>query len=53
MLSSRDLPHSGTEPAYLMSPALADGFFTSSAIWEAQYFTYIGFNKIHMNSLVL
>ena len=53
MLFSRNLPHPGMEPAYLMSPALAGGLFTNSAIWEAQYFTYIGFNKIHMNSLVL
>ena len=30
-----DLPDSGTEPAYLMSPALADGFFTTSTTWEA------------------
>ena len=28
-----DLPDPGMEPASLMSPALADGFFTSSATW--------------------
>ena len=30
-----DLPDSGIEPASLMFPALADGFFTTSATWEA------------------
>ena len=29
-----DLPDPGIEPASLMSPALADGFFTTSAPWE-------------------
>ena len=34
-----NLPNPGIEPASLVSPALADGFFTSSATWEAlQYF---------------
>ena len=32
-----DLPDPGTEPAYLMSAALAGGFFTTSATWEAQW----------------
>ena len=30
-----DLPNPGTEPTYLTSPALAGGFFTTSATWEA------------------
>ena len=30
-----DLPDSGIEPVSLMSPALAGGFFTTSATWEA------------------
>ena len=30
----RDLSHPGIEPLSLMSPALADGFFTTSATWE-------------------
>ena len=30
-----DLPDTGIEPASLMSPTLAGGFFTSSATWEA------------------
>ena len=31
-----DLPSPGIEPASLMSPTLAGGFFTTSATWEAQ-----------------
>ena len=30
-----DLPNPGTEPVSLMSPAFADGFFTTRATWEA------------------
>ena len=30
-----DLPDPGIEPVSLMSPALAGGFFTTSATWEA------------------
>ena len=30
-----DLPKPGTEPASLMSPALAGGLSTTSATWEA------------------
>ena len=33
---SGDLPDPGMEPVSLMSLALAAGFFTSSATWEAQ-----------------
>ena len=33
---SGDPPDSGIEPASLTSPALADGFFTTSTTWEAQ-----------------
>ena len=32
--SPGDLPNPGIEPGSLMSPALADGFFTTSATWE-------------------
>ena len=32
---SGDLFDSGIEPASLMSPALADGFFTTGATWKA------------------
>ena len=35
MPSSRDLPDIGMALASLMSPALAGGVFTSSAVWEA------------------
>ena len=35
-----DLPDSGIEPAPLMSPALAGGFFTTSTTWEAHCITY-------------
>ena len=31
-----DLPDPGIEPVSLMSPALAGGFFTTGATWEAQ-----------------
>ena len=31
-----DLPNLGIEPTLLESPALAGGFFTTSASWEAQ-----------------
>ena len=30
-----NLPNLGIKPMFLMSPALAGGFFTTSAIWEA------------------
>ena len=32
---SGDLPKPGNEPESLMSPALAGGFFTARATWEA------------------
>ena len=34
--SPGDLPDPGTKPTSLASPALAGGFFTTSATWEAQ-----------------
>ena len=37
--SPGDLPYSGIEPKTLMSPALAGGFFTTSAIGEAPTFS--------------
>ena len=36
-----DLPDSGIEPRSLMSPALTDGFFTTSATWEAHIHMYV------------
>ena len=35
---SEDLPDPGIEPMSLESSALAGGFFTTSATWEAAYF---------------
>ena len=32
---SPDLPDPGIKPTSLVSPALADGFFTTSTTWEA------------------
>ena len=32
-----DLPDLEIEPLSLMSPALADGFFTTSTTWEALF----------------
>ena len=40
MPSSRDLPDPGSEPVSLRSPALAGGFFTTRAMWEAQTHTH-------------
>ena len=34
-LSPGDLPNPGIEPMFLMSPALAGRFFTTSATWDA------------------
>ena len=34
--TSGDLPDPGIKPASLLSSALAGGFFTTSATWEAQ-----------------
>ena len=34
--SPGDLPNPGIEPMSFMSPALASGFFTTRATWEAQ-----------------
>ena len=31
-----DRPNPGIKPVFLMSSALAGGFFTTSATWEAQ-----------------
>ena len=35
-LPPEDIPNPGIEPTSLMSPALASGFFTPRATWEAQ-----------------
>ena len=36
-----DLPEPGLEHVSLTSPALAGGFFITSATWEAQFYVYI------------
>ena len=38
-----DLLYLAIEPSSLTSPALADGFFTPSATWEAHHFTVFQF----------
>ena len=39
--SAEALPDSGIEPASPISPALAGGFFTSRATWEARIQIYM------------
>ena len=39
--SSRDLPNPGIKPVSLSSPALAGGFFTTSATWETPWSKYV------------
>ena len=36
-----DLPYPGIEPGFLLSPALADGVFTTSTTWKARYHLYV------------
>ena len=36
-----DIPNPGIKPASFMSPALAGGFFTTSATWEARSFLLV------------
>ena len=52
MLSSRDLPNPGIEPTSLMSPALAGGFFTTRATWEAQILGHNPFPKLRTHLLI-
>ena len=42
--SPGDLPKPGIQPTFLMSPALAGGFFTTSATWEALFVCYFSNN---------
>ena len=46
--SPGDLANPGIEPTSLMSPALAGGFFTTSASWEAQICTCILYIIFHL-----
>ena len=45
--SQGDLPDPGIKPASLTSPALAGGFFTASATWEAPY-VLLSQNKVDL-----
>ena len=36
-----DIPNPGMEPTSLISPALADRFFATSATWEARHLLYL------------
>ena len=44
----RDLPHPGIEPVSLTSPALAGGFFTTSATWGAPAHDTISLQNIEI-----
>ena len=46
-----NLPDPGIEPTSLASPALAGGFFTTSAMWEAcsKFLLSIGLSKCPMD----
>ena len=46
MPSSGDLPNQGSNPHLLLSPALAGGFFTTSATWEAPYLQIKSHSKV-------
>ena len=48
MPSSGGLPNPGTEHTSRMSPALAGGFFTTSASWEAHEVHQLGENTSWM-----
>ena len=41
-----DLPHPGTEPTSLIAPALAGGFFTTSAAREVPYVNQVQWNLL-------
>ena len=45
LLSSRGSSRPGIEPAILVSPTLAGGFFTTSATWEAQSVPFSAIKK--------
>ena len=50
MPSSRDLPNPGIELSSLMSPALAGGFVTTSAAWEAHGYHWFVVNIKHSST---
>ena len=52
MPSSRDLPNPWIESMSLTSPALAGGFFTTSATWEARAPTLHHSNRAQVGTAV-
>ena len=42
--SPGDLPDPEIEPTFIVSPALAGGFFATNTIWEAQGLRYLPLN---------
>ena len=46
-----DLPDPGIEPASLMSPPLAGGFFITSTAWEAHSFTGEWIKKMYVYTI--
>ena len=46
-----DLPNQGKGPASLRSPAVAGGFFTTGATWEALIFMYFKSNKLRQKAI--
>ena len=44
-----DLPDPGIEPTFLMSPALAGFFFTTSATWEAHPSACVSKREFHLS----
>ena len=51
--SPGDLPHRRIEAMSLMSPALAGGFFTTSAIWETRIYKGIVRENVWRNRIIL
>ena len=49
-LPARGRPNPGIKPASLLSPALAGGFFTTSAAWECYFVTKARWTKIMRTS---
>ena len=47
-----DLPDPKSEPMSLAFPALAGGFFTTSATWEALVVVYINKRKVCLGSVL-
>ena len=50
--SSRDLHDPGIELVSLMPPALAGGFFTTSATWEAHSLGYMDINRVKCYNVI-